>query len=107
MNDKLNITIKIADIEPIHFEIERQEEEIYRKAEYHINRLWESWHKSQPRRSADQLMARIALAFAELYYRKIDQLEQSEKMLADFESSLDDILLSAGSLPLPPELPKN
>ena len=38
MTDNLRITIKIADVEPIRFDIKRSEEAIYRRAEYHINK---------------------------------------------------------------------
>ncbi len=36
MTDTLRITIKIADVEPIRFTIKREEEAIYRRAEYHV-----------------------------------------------------------------------
>ena len=52
MNDKLRVTIKIADVEPIHFEIDRDEEIVYRKAEYHVNKLWSEWRQANKNKSS-------------------------------------------------------
>lgn len=93
MKDSLRVTIKIADVEPIHFEIDRNEEIIYRKAEYHINKLWGEWRQVHKNKSSQEVLARVALAFAELYYRKTDQLESQARMIDDFEKELDELLL--------------
>lgn len=93
MDKKLNITIKIADTEPIHFEIDREEESIYRKAEYHINKMWADFKGIQPGWDNTRILPRIALAFAELYYRKSEKLDMQKSMLDDFEKNLDEILL--------------
>lgn len=95
MNEKLRVTIKIADAEPIHFEIDREEEKVYRKAEYHVNKLWSDWRQVHKNKSSQEILARVALAFAELYYRKSDQLEGQARMIDDFEKQLDDLLLKA------------
>ncbi len=94
MNDKLGVTIKIADAEPIHFEIDRNEEIVYRKAEYHINKLWADWRKAHKNKSSHEILARVALAFAELYYRKSEQLDGQARMIENFEKQLDEILLT-------------
>ena len=93
MTDNLRITIKIADVEPIRFDIKRSEEAIYRRAGYHINKLYDQWHTSAGKRqSPTEVMARVALAFAELYYRKTELLNAQAEVLADFEQRLDHIL---------------
>lgn len=92
MNDKLRVTLKIADVEPIHFEIDRAEEIVYRKAEYHINKLWADWRQAHKTKSSHEVLARVALAFAELYYRKSDQLESQAQMIDNFEQQLDSLL---------------
>lgn len=93
MNDKLRVTIKIADVEPIHFDIDRNEEMVYRKAEYHVNKLWAEWLKANKNKSSHETLARVALAFAELYYRKSDELEKQARMIENFEKQLDELLL--------------
>ena len=94
MNDKLRVTIKIADVE-IPLEIDRNEEEVYRKAAYHINQLWGDWRTALKNKSSQEVLARITLAFAELFYRKSDELEQQARMIDHFEKQLDDLLLKA------------
>lgn len=94
MNDKLRVTIKIADVEPIHFEIDRNEEIVYRKAEYHINKLWGDWRQVHKNKSSHEILARVALAFAELYYRKSEQLDGQARMIDNFEKQLDELLLA-------------
>ncbi|MBD5320652.1 MAG: cell division protein ZapA [Bacteroides sp.] len=93
MNDKLRVTIKIADAEPIHFEIDRDEEIVYRKAEFHVNKLWADWRQAHKNKSSQDVLARVALAFAELYYRKSDELENQARLIDSFEKQLDDLLL--------------
>lgn len=88
----LTITIHINDTEPIRFPIRRSEERIYRMAEYHVNQLCKDWAQAHPHKSTADILARVALAFAELYYRKTDQINQQEKIIADFEHELDRML---------------
>lgn len=90
--ETFRVTIHIADTEPVQFPIKRSEELIYRKAEYHVNKLWKEWSKSDPKRSTADILARVALAFAELYYRKTNQLEEQHRMIDDFERQLDQLL---------------
>lgn len=94
MNEKLRVTINIADAESIHFEIDRDEEIVYRKAEYHINKLWNDWRKAHKNKSSHEILARVALAFAELYYRKSEQLDGQARMIENFEKQLDELLLT-------------
>lgn len=90
---KHRFTAKIADVEPFAFEVEHDEEPIYRKAVYHINQLWDKMKTDQPGKSSHFIMAKVALAFAELYYRKNEQLSAQSEMLGEFERCLDDILM--------------
>ncbi|MDE5642833.1 MAG: cell division protein ZapA [Muribaculaceae bacterium] len=91
-DELFRVTIHIADTEPVQFEIERSEERLYREAEYHVNQLWKKWSKSDPKRSTADILARVALAFAELYYRKKSQFEEQHRMIDDFERELDRLL---------------
>lgn len=87
-------TAKIADVEPFAFQIAADEEPIFRKAAFHVNGLWQKMQKDQPNRSSHFLLAKVALAFAELYYRKNEQIATQTRLLEDFEQNLDSILLS-------------
>lgn len=86
-------TATIADVEPFVFTIAASEEPIFRKAAYHVNSLWQKMRNDQPGKSSHYVLAKVALAFAELYYRKSEQLVSQSKMLEEFESELDRLLL--------------
>lgn len=90
---KHRFTAKIADVEPFVFNIGLSEEPVFRRAEYHVNELWRKMCREQPGRSSHYILAKVALAFAELYYRKAEQLGSQSALLDDFEKQLDDILL--------------
>lgn len=80
-------------MEPFVFTIAASEEPIFRKAAYHVNSLWQKMRNDQPGKSSHYVLAKVALAFAELYYRKSEQLVSQSKMLEEFESELDRLLL--------------
>ena len=86
-------TVTIADVEPFAFTITLAEEPIFRKAAYHVNNLWQKMQQDQPGKSSHYALAKGALAFAERYYRKSEQLASQSKMLEDFEHELDEILM--------------
>ena len=86
-------TATIADVEPFVFTIPASEEAIFRKAAYHVNSLWQKMKADQPGKSSHYVLAKVALAFAELYYRKSEQLTSQSKMLDEFEQQLDCLLM--------------
>lgn len=90
---KHKFTAKIADVEPFVFHINLDEEEMFRKAAYHCNELSRRFQALQPDKSSDYILAKVALAFAELYYRKSEQLQAQSRMLDEFEKTLDNVLL--------------
>lgn len=91
---KHRFTATIADLEPFVFSISASEEPIFRRAAFHVNELIKKMRKEQPGKPLQYILAKTALAFAELYYRKSEQLTAQSKLLEDFEQSLDQILLS-------------
>ncbi len=91
---KHRFTANIADVEPFAFSTTLEEETIYRKAAYHVNELWKKMSHDQPDKSSKYILAKVALAFAELYYRKTEQLTNQSQLLDDFERDLDKILFA-------------
>lgn len=89
MSDKQNITIQLAGQPKIPLAIDREDEEMIRKAEKMVNDLWHRWN-SQTFAAEPQLkvMARVAFQFAVLYMRG----ERSLAQLAEVESELDRLL---------------
>ena len=90
---KHRFTAHIADAEPFVFSIGLSEEPVFRRAAFHVNELWKKMSAEQPGKSSHDVLAKVALAFAELYYRKADQLAQQTSLLDKFEKDLDEILI--------------
>lgn len=91
---KHRFTAQIADVEPFVFNITLAEEPIFRKAAYHVNELYNRMMADSVNKSSAYALAKVALAFAELYYRKSEQLSAQSRMLDDFEKTLDSLLLA-------------
>lgn len=96
MNDKLNITIRIANQAPISLSINREDEEMIRTAEYNLNRLWNSWSAKFKSKSPTEVLAMVAFRFAELFFTQNALAKESEAVLSMFEGELDKILLEMG-----------
>lgn len=90
---KHRFTAHIADAEPFAFTISLDEEPVFRRAAYHVNELWKKMSAEQPGKTSHDVLAKVALAFAELYYRKADQLSRQTDLLDKFEKELDEILV--------------
>ena len=81
MNDKLNITIRIANQAPIPLSINRDDEEVIRTAEFNVNN------------SCMVVLALVAFRFAELFFTQNALAKNAEEALAGFEETLDKILV--------------
>lgn len=89
MSDKQNITIRLAGQPKIPLAIDRQDEELIRKAEKLVNDLWHRW--SSQTFAAEQplkVMARVAFQFAVLFLRS----EQETQSLKELEATIDELL---------------
>ena len=89
MSDKQNITIQLAGQPKIPLAIDRNEEELMRKAEKMVNDLWHRWNtQTFAAEPPLKVMARVAFQFAVLYL----QGERNAQELRALEQSLDDML---------------
>lgn len=94
MKDKLNITIRIADLAPMPLRIDIATEELNRSAEYNLNRLYGKWYEQyKGSKSSKEVLAMVAFQFAKLYLEKAQENENANEMLLNFEQELDKILL--------------
>lgn len=91
MNDKLNITIRIANQPPIPLTIRREEEEIIRQAEYNVNRLWNNWSE-RFNTSPGALLAMVAFQFAKLHAMQNAELTKAVDTLKGLDSEMDQLL---------------
>lgn len=93
MNDKLNITIRIANQAPIPLSINRDDEEVIRTAEFNVNKLWNAWSAKFKNKSSMAVLAMVAFRFAELFFTQNALAKNAEEALAAFEETLDKILV--------------
>ena len=91
MNDKLNITIRIANQPPIALTINRDEEEIIRQAEANVNRLWLNWSE-RFNTSPTSLLAMVAFQFAKLHAILSSDHKKSLEVLKQLDTQLDKLL---------------
>lgn len=93
MNDKLNITIRIANQAPIPLSINRDDEEVIRTAEFNVNKLWNAWSAKFKNKSSMEVLAMVAFRFAELFFTQNALAKNAEEALAGFEETFDKILV--------------
>lgn len=93
MNDKLNITIRIANQAPIPLSINRDDEEVIRTTEFNVNKLWNAWSAKFKNKSSMEVLAMVAFRFAELFFTQNALAKNAEEALAAFEETLDKILV--------------
>jgi hypothetical protein len=91
---KLDISLSIGEVKKIALAINPSDEENFRKAEKLVNQIWTKWRdKFGDRTSSEEVMARVAFQFARLYVEASERNEKASKLLGDFETKLDDIVV--------------
>lgn len=88
MTEKLKITIHLAHLPAMSLLVEREQEELYRKAERYVNSLWDNWQRRFKGKSSEELLAMIAFEFATYFLR----VEQAEARLQELNDDLDRLL---------------
>ncbi|MDE6084806.1 MAG: cell division protein ZapA [Muribaculaceae bacterium] len=91
MKDQLNITIRIADQPSIPMTIRRSEEELIRRAESTVNKLWNTWSERY-NTSPQELMTMIAFQFAKLYVTNKQALDDAMADLKAMDNELENLL---------------
>lgn len=92
MKDKLNITIRIANLTPMALQINREDEPVIRTAEYNVNTLFKEWSQRFAGKSRVEVLAMVAFQFAKAFVTLNNANESADRLLADFESQLDRLL---------------
>lgn len=67
-------------------------EEIVRRAEYNVNKVWNVWRKDFTDRSSKEVLAMVTFQFAKSYYQLQEQMNRQQTVLEDFESELNRLL---------------
>lgn len=77
---------------PISMNIPSDTEEVVRRAEYNVNKVWNSWRNSFPDYSARQVLAMVTFQFAKRYFQLLEQVERQQTLMDSFEKELDRLL---------------
>lgn len=94
MKDKLNITIRLADLDPMAMSVKLQEEEIVRSAEYNVNLVWSKWMEAYKKnKTSKEVLAMVAYQFAKMYLEQRRKSQATQEVLTQFEDELDQMLL--------------
>ena len=93
MRDKLNITIRIADLAPIPLAIDMKDEEVIRNAEYNVNQLWSAWCQKFKDKTSNEVLGMVAIQFAKLYQTLANRENATNDILEKFEENLNEYLL--------------
>ena len=95
---KKNIELYVADVGPIGWSCVPDDEPEIRKVEELVNITWKRWMKVfGENTNPHELLARIVVQFARLYYRSAVDAEVVEQALAEMEQRLNNNLLQHGS----------
>lgn len=92
MSHQQNISIKIADVAPISMTIPAETEEIVRRAEYNINKVWNAWRYDFQSKTSKEVLAMVAFQFAKRYYQLRQQVDNQQIWMEDFEQELNRLL---------------
>lgn len=92
MKDELNITLRIADQGPFPMTVSPQDEEVMRKAESHVNQLWDFMRQRYPERSSAELLALVAWQFARLNITQEADVKAAEAATASVDAALTGLL---------------
>lgn len=92
MNDKLDITLRIADTS-MSLKINRSEEELLRKVAKEVNTVYDAYRSRFASSSPQEVLAKVTLLFARGYVSAMEQNQRIDDELSLFESELDRLLL--------------
>ena len=82
MKDKLDITIKVADLAPLGMSVTLKGEEDIRLAEYYVNLAWKKWMQSKrDDQESKDILGMVAIHFTKLYIQELRKNENTAGML--------------------------
>ena len=92
MPHQQDISIKIADVPRISMTIPSDTEEVVRRAEYNVNKVFNKWKQDFHDKTSKEVLAMVAFQFAKSYYQLRIHTETQQKLLEEFENELNRLL---------------
>lgn len=77
---------------PISMNIPADTEEVVRRAEYNVNKVWNAWRSDFSDRSSKEVLAMVTFQFAKRYYQLLEQVNRQQSLIEDFEAELNRLL---------------
>lgn len=78
----------------MHLRVDREEEEVYRIAESHVNGLYSTWLDRFKDKTSEEVLAMVAYRFARLYVGQQMAFESVDEVLSKISEDLDEALLA-------------
>ena len=92
--NKVEISVALADLKPMQLEIPKSSVANCRNAETMINKLWNKWRiEFGDRITSEELMARIAFQLARRYADAFEANAEVNEFLTTFEKRLDELVV--------------
>lgn len=93
MSVKKEITLRIADMEPLSLSVSSEEVERWYNARDLVNRLWKLWRTSFPEKSSKEVLAMVAVSYAQAFVVHSASEQETKNLLDEFEKNLDSLLV--------------
>lgn len=93
MSQQKELNLRIADLTPISVSVTDEEESSWREAASMVSRLWQSWSRRFPDKPSKEILAMIALRFAQAFVVHENSESETIKVLNELEKKLDLLLV--------------
>lgn len=91
MNEKIDITLRIAD-RALSMNISPEDETDLRQAAKEVNHAWQTWRKRFEGRDNQEILAMVTLLFAKAFVSLREENSRLAAVLEDFDNNLDTVL---------------
>ena len=92
-NNKIKISVRLADVKEISLNINASEKPVYDEAEKLVNKLWNNWmERFKSTYTSYEVMAMVAFQFARFYSQSFNDNAQVHAQLTEFEQRLNSLV---------------
>lgn len=96
MGKTKRIFLSIANLAPFEVNMtSAEDEEVWISARDKVNNLWVKWTRDFPKRSHEEILAMIALRFAQVYTAREKEVKELDSLLDKFENDIDSMIIGA------------
>lgn len=89
----INISLNIANVAPMELIISPNMVPLMNKCAEGVNFMWSRFSAQYPEKKSADIIAMVALRYAQAYYMLAEEQHQQQAQLADALKQVDDILI--------------